>query len=598
MIMKRFSFLSLSAAVTLTLLSGCAGQKGTTGNSKYTLAAETYPFRIQLDKEKEPETSEITLYFVNGGDIPYVALSEYMPFVGSIYADDKLGIPAAEYEFSHTADNHTLVKRKDNEAIMDINTAEDTISFIGYDYFTAAPKSSLLMSVITVSENGRGGVSGLFQDSGGSYERSGETLIDFDMKEYLIDLIEVDGECYIPLQTVNDLLVSQNYVYVVFNREKVIASSYGSSVLDEMYEAPTGTMSEEFARFNYNELRFMLDTFYGLKAEHNITNFGDFFASTNLFMDLSGTDPKAFDNAIRRLTMKYFDDGHSGLLKKSYLGGMDDPNDAEAKVSMFDDIGTSSNDRVWEGMRIKGIRAGYYPDHPEMDPYEGTGEVWLYEEFGDTAVITFDSFDVKKKDYYKDADLSNPQDTIELIAYANQQITREDSPVKNVVVDLSCNGGGAADAAVFLISWLRTDNIGVVTLKNTLTGAQSVGAYNADVNLDGEFDFDDSLPIEINRYILTSDQSFSCGNLVPTALKGKPCVTLLGKTSGGGSCVVRSCTSASGAVFAVSSSNQISSMKNGSLYNADEGAEPDFAISRYETFYDREALVDFIHNLP
>jgi hypothetical protein len=116
--------------------------------------------------------------------------------------------------------------------------------------------------------------------------------------------------------------------------------------------------------------------------------------------------------------------------------------------------------------------------------------------------------------------------------------------------------------------------------------------------MDGEFDFDDSLPIEINRYILTSDQSFSCGNLVPTALKGKPCVTLLGKTSGGGSCVVRSCTSASGAVFAISSSNQISSMKNGSLYNADEGAEPDFAISRYETFYDREALVDFIHNLP
>ena len=86
--------------------------------------------------------------------------------------------------------------------------------------------------------------------------------------------------------------------------------------------------------------------------------------------------------------------------------------------------------------------------------------------------------------------------------------------------------------------------------------------------------------------------------LVPAALKGKPCVTLLGKTSGGGSCVVRSCTSASGAVFAISSSNQISSMKNGSLYNADEGAEPDFAISRYETFYDREALVEFIHNLP
>ena len=55
-------------------------------------------------------------------------------------------------------------------------------------------------------------------------------------------MIEEDGECYVPLQTINDLLVSQNYVFVVFNGVELIASSYSASLLDEMYEAPTGTI--------------------------------------------------------------------------------------------------------------------------------------------------------------------------------------------------------------------------------------------------------------------------------------------------------------------------------------------------------------------
>ncbi len=564
-----------------------------------TIEGIAYPFRVQLDSKKEAETREITLYFLNGGDIPYVALSEYMPFVGEIYKDDDLGIPAAEYEISQPAENHTLVMRIDNSSSMDIDTKEDTIEFIGYDYFVSTPGNNLLTSALVLSEDGRGGHSNLFMDDGDfSYERDGSTLIKYDLKEYFIDLIEKDGECYLPLQTVNDLLVSQNYVYVVFNGIELIASSYSGSLIDEMYDAPTGTMSEDFALFNYNELRFMLDTFYGLKPEHGITDFGDYFASTGLLFDLAGTDPVKFDRAIRSLTSKYFDDGHSGMLKYSYLSGPAKEGDVEETMSVFESLGESSNSMAWEGMRVKGIRSEYYPDHPEIEPFEGGESAWFYEEIGDTAIITFDAFTLDKTDYYTEADLENPSDTIELISYAHKQITREDSPIKNVIVDLSCNGGGAADAAVFLMAWLKSDGMATVALNNVSTGAQSIGRFTADINLDGEIDFDDNLPIEINRYILTSFQSFSCGNLVPTALKGQPNITLIGHTSGGGSCVVRPCTTASGTIFCISGPLQISTLKNGSLYNADQGADPDFTISKYETFYDREKLVDFIHQLP
>lgn len=201
------------------------------------------------------KTREITLYFVNGGDVPYVALSEYMPFVG-------------------------------------------------------------------------------------------ETLITYDMTEYLIDFVEKDGECYMPLQTVNDLLLSRNSKLVVFTGEEVLASALSRKLLDEMYNAPKHEMSEDFALFNYNELRFVLDHFYGLKEQHHIDNFGDFLAETDLIVDLLGTDPYAFDSALRRLTMKFLDDGHSGLLKRSYMGGLADPNDLDEALATIGDMGTSTSEMV------------------------------------------------------------------------------------------------------------------------------------------------------------------------------------------------------------------------------------------------------------
>ena len=45
-----------------------------------------------------------------------------------------------------------------------------------------------------------------------------------------------------------------------------------------------------------------------------------------------------------------------------------------------------------------------------------------------------------------------PGDTIASVIKAHRQITRENSPIRNVVLDLSLNGGGDAPAAVFLLS--------------------------------------------------------------------------------------------------------------------------------------------------
>ena len=103
--------------------------------------------------------------------------------------------------------------------------------------------------------------------------------------------------------------------------------------------------------------------------------------------------------------------------------------------------------------------------------------------------------------------------------YAYKQIMRENSPVKNVVIDLSCNTGGAADAAVFVISAVLGD--GSVSALNPMTGAMATAVYNVDLNLDHQY----------------------------------------------------------------------------GQYDINQGAVPDFTISKYMSFYDRERLTEYIDSL-
>ena len=46
-----------------------------------------------------------------------------------------------------------------------------------------------------------------------------------------------------------------------------------------------------------------------------------------------------------------------------------------------------------------------------------------------------------------------------------------------------------------------------------------------------------------------------------------------------------------------SGSIQISSVRNGAFYNVDTGVEPHVRLNYPESFYDREGLVEMIHNL-
>ena len=120
--------------------------------------------------------------------------------------------------------------------------------------------------------------------------------------------------------------------------------------------------------------------------------------------------------------------------------------------------------------------------------------------------------------------------------------------------------------------------------------------YRGDLNLDREFDWRDTLD-DKNVFCLISPVSFSCGNPVPAAFKASQLVTLIGRTSGGGTCTVQNMSTAWGTSFTLSGPMSMSFRKNGSFYDIDQGVEPDIYLSNLKTFYDREALTRLINEL-
>ena len=49
--------------------------------------------------------------------------------------------------------------------------------------------------------------------------------------------------------------------------------------------------------------------------------------------------------------------------------------------------------------------------------------------------------------------------------------------------------------------------------------------------------------------------------------------------------------------FRISQQKRLSFLKNGSFYDIDRGADPDYQISTPEKYYDRKTLTDYINSL-
>ena len=551
-----------------------SGELFTVKEHTYQIDTKTVPLYQGFSDEES--TFDIEIAFLDGEtNVPYVTLETMKEMLYRWVSMAKASDGGKNYDLEIEKNGDIVILTRENQYPVKINFAENTIEFYDYDAFIKISPDAPLMDVIASTGYDDNGEPALFQKSDTSFERYGGPLT-LKPGAYGIDLVYQDDEYYIPLQLISDFILTNYGGNVVYNTEAVCIVYIGRPDYLEDAFYPTDVpkeRSEDLIAFNYKELCLALDTLYGLKAQHNITDFNNLFQSTGLVVSLLSKDPQEAGQALADLCCKYFDDGHSGNVNASYM----------MKEAVKRNWGPSNMQRFDEMDRYKEARDAVYPD----------GAV-PYEEVGNTAYITFDVFKFQFLDYYSENAEDHLDNTAALMLYAYQQITRENSPIENVVLDLSNNGGGHADAAAFVIGAFLGD--ASISMMNPASGALVCENYKVDLNLDRQFDEKDSLK-DYNLFCIESPVSFSCGNLVPCALKNSDKVTLLGRPSSGGACVVFRQTTADGCVYQISGFKKLAYMKNGSFYDIDQGATPDYVIPNPAQLYDREYMTDYINNL-
>ena len=543
------------------------------------------------------EQAELTVYYKDGDtQIPYLDADTAAAVMTKLYQDGYGDYSKdAAYELRAVTAGQTVTFVRENGYTMAVDFAADTINFRDYDIFVAHSFDETAVELshsVNFDEEGRPAY--LQRVTEADFSRYGDELT-IDLKQYGIDLIEENGVGYIPAQTIADLLLGETYTLFLYNGEACFFLNYENYTADLQdpesgysalfYGAERQPRGQALIDFTYNELCMILDQVYGFKDSRGITSFDDYFEEvayegTDLKTLLRSEDPLDMDKALSVLTRLAFDDMHSGYQAVSCYTGYE--NNAEARGIS----GGASHRQYYEAyMTYVTARAEAFPDG-----------VPGYQEVGDTAYVTFDTFVApRNKDYYSEPPTDDTAaDVYGLLIYANSQIKREDSPIKNVVIDLSCNRGGMEDAAAFVCGWFLGE--ADVYLQDSLTGASAVNVYRCDANLDREFDENDTVS-DLNLYCLISPVSFSCGNLVPCMFRASGRVVLVGQTTGGGSCVVHPLTTASGSFLQCSGYKHISSMKNGSFYDADQGISPDVVLTKPASFYDREALTEYLDGL-
>lgn len=520
--------------------------------------------------------SEVYMEATSGGRNIKIAFYENMPDIPMISIEQAVEVlnthiqtnRDAEFRMDIKTEGNKVTLTRENGAYSIIDFDEGTIFFDDYNMFCAF---SYDMGGLDILES-----TGSYFKRVMASETTGKSSL-IDLKARQIPLSMQEGKGYITLQTFTDIYLAPHEVAIAYNSESLyfVKSDLLGNMTENYYDVDAGTRSKQLADITYRQLCLLFDFHYGLAEEHGFSSTDEYITRIGLKDAFYSENIEEYSEALKTFLFKHITDNHTGVLTTSPYN--------ENHGSSLD--GNNAAIGYWE----------FYGDFQMLNGYRQEQKPEPYEEIGNTAFITFDVFTSATKDYYANSPLDGSfADEVGLISYAHAMINRENSPIENVVIDLATNTGGHMDGGIYLVSWILGNAL--MHIEDPIRGAQGTFMYRADVNLDGVFDEKDVLTGK-NVYLLTSPITFSCANYVANALKESAQVTIIGTTSGGGTCAVYMASTASGDIIAMSSSLRFSSYKNGSYYSLDEGIAPDYKINNVRDLFSRNKIVNFIESI-
>ena len=522
---------------------------------------------------------------------------EDMPNVAYISAADfqSIVLPGSVMNVTHTGAGEYTLANADATATVNVNS--DVFVSDGFEAFTN--QMGLLQP----------GMANVYYDgmpfvrykSVAYFPAKATTTLDFGA--YGIDIrSDGKGTVYFPFATLADMYTDLFYHHAGFNGEKVVANLSLNEVslaeIDPDYNQPLlvrTTRPADLVDFNYKELCFAMDHFYGypgriryndqLKAkgldkvlEEDVENGADI---KKLLLSEKLSD---YIVGMLGLTGLYFD-GHTAM---DLTGNAMKPGDTEKYADLYNEYRTavmSNQGVVAMVMGAMGSMMGMMADQQAVSVLrpKAYGEGVTYFKKGDTAVCVFDSFNSRNekawKDYYSG---QGPKPTVENTEKDDMVIfldaldkANADPEVKNLIIDISKNGGGSADIVMAMTALIMGKSY--ISQDNSLTGQRAIVEYEVDRNFNRVFDAaDEDVHYDLNFAVLTSGMSFSCGNLFPSILKDNG-IPVMGATSGGGACAIQAMCTADGFCFQISSFRARLNTLEGE--NIDAGVTPDIPIA-------------------
>ena len=542
--------------------------------------------------------------------VPYISVSDFQSLLK----------PGTTINVTKTGDGVYQLQNAGGKAT--VNTTDDTMAFDDYMGFTN------LMDLL------QPGMDNAYYDEGAFVRYNHQTLtggspaVSFDYGKYAIDLRGDDTGVYFPFTTLADLYADLFYHNAACNGAKVVVAKreddgWGVDDLDPDFTTEsimkTGTRAADLAAYSYRELCFVLDNFYGFPGrtpfeqmnyqeglDKVLTSTADGQQVKQLLLS---TDMKEYASGLEMLNAYFNDGGHTNIWRGESVITAEGSTfkDTYPSLAQFyrENYYSNASDGYYLLIYNKAVRKVYYGDN-------GKPAV-TYHKKGNTAICHFDSFNrINREAWNKFYAGTGPLPTLEntenddLVVFLDAlKKADEDPEVKNLVIDLTLNGGGSLDVVVAMTSLIYGESL--CRCYNVLTGQQTTMYYDVDRNFDGKFDeLDKDVHYDLNFCILPSRLSFSCGNLFPSLCQDAG-LLIAGEKSGGGSCAVCVYRTAEGLKYGISSARARLINKQGQ--NIDGGVIPQvpialgpdvvlpsYTLSDFTPFYDLDNLASIIDN--
>ena len=563
--------------------------------------------QVPVNRGGEDDGTISLRFYEDMPSVPYISVADFQ----------QLMLPGTTIEVSKTGEGAYLLKGPYAKATVDI----DGEQFTSDDYMAF---TNLMGQTQEGMDNVCFGGAPFIRYNHQELTPATATVT-FDLKKYGIDLRGDDTAVYFPFTTIADIFGDLDFHLAGYNGEKVIVLTDDENNVALLEQDRARQLLEaksrnaDMAAYCYGELCFVIDHFYGMpgrspledgikkdgldKALDGIENGPDI---KKLLKSTSMNDYFAGMNSLQVLLQ---DGGHTDMLVGWNLFKATQEGDDISEVFGKWNEGNQGLQDTYPQL--------YQPLMDYFDTFDNPKGNFIdmarpipsdetYYKEGDTAYLMYNQFGPFRKHAWKEYYASGckgetpevsedfPGD-LSVVLDALKQ-ANDDPEVKNLVVDLTCNGGGDFDVLMAISVLMGGPNY--YYSENLVTGQRRKCYFDVDCNFDGVFDEKDKeVKYDLNIAVMVSGLSFSCANLLPSLMKyaGFP---IIGERSGGGSCSVQPFITPEGMQFQISSARD--RLTNNKWENIDSGIEPNYVIDissgDYDPLYDVAAISEIISN--